>query len=34
VIVPRIDIEKVGTVAIIADPTGAALGLFQPGGSA
>ncbi|BDG02949.1 VOC family protein [Anaeromyxobacter oryzae] len=31
VIVPRIDVPKVGTVAIIADPAGAALGLFQPG---
>jgi predicted enzyme related to lactoylglutathione lyase len=32
VIVPRIDVPKVGTVAIIADPSGATLGLFQPGG--
>jgi predicted enzyme related to lactoylglutathione lyase len=31
VIVPRIDVPKVGTVAVIADPSGASLGLFQPG---
>ncbi|HET9599521.1 MAG TPA: VOC family protein [Anaeromyxobacteraceae bacterium] len=31
VIVPRIDVPKVGTVSVIADPGGAALGLFQPG---
>ena len=31
VIVPRIDVPKVGIVAIVADPSGAALGLFQPG---
>jgi hypothetical protein len=29
VLVPRIDVPKVGTVAVIADPGGAALGLFQ-----
>jgi predicted enzyme related to lactoylglutathione lyase len=31
VLVPRIDVPQVGTVAMIADPSGAALGLFQPG---
>lgn len=31
VLVPRIDVPEVGTVAVIADPAGAALGLFQPG---
>jgi predicted enzyme related to lactoylglutathione lyase len=31
VIVPRIDIPKVGVISVIADPSGAALGLFQPG---
>lgn len=31
VLVPRIDVPMVGTVAVIADPGGAALGLFQPG---
>ncbi len=30
VLVPRVDVPKVGTVAVIADPTGAALGLFAP----
>jgi uncharacterized protein len=30
VLVPRIDVPKVGIVAVIADPSGAALGLFQP----
>jgi predicted enzyme related to lactoylglutathione lyase len=30
VIVPRIDVPKVGIVAIVSDPRGAALGLFQP----
>jgi uncharacterized protein len=29
VIVPRIDVPKVGIVAVVADPSGAALGLFQ-----
>jgi predicted enzyme related to lactoylglutathione lyase len=29
VIVPRIDVAKVGIVAVIADPSGASLGLFQ-----
>lgn len=29
-LVPRIDVPKVGTVSVIADPSGAALGLFQP----
>jgi predicted enzyme related to lactoylglutathione lyase len=31
VIVPRIDVPKVGIVSVIADPTGASLGLFEPG---
>jgi uncharacterized protein len=31
VVVPRIDVPKVGIVAIVADLSGAALGLFQPG---
>ncbi|HET6437027.1 MAG TPA: VOC family protein [Anaeromyxobacter sp.] len=31
VLVPRIEVTGVGTVAAIADPTGAALGLFEPG---
>lgn len=31
VLVPRIDVPKVGIVSVIADPSGAALGLFQPG---
>jgi predicted enzyme related to lactoylglutathione lyase len=31
VLVPRIDVPKVGIVSVISDPTGAALGLFQPG---
>lgn len=31
VIAPRIDVPKVGIVAVVADPSGAALGLFQPG---
>jgi len=31
VVVPRIDVPRVGTVSVIADPDGAALGLFQPG---
>jgi predicted enzyme related to lactoylglutathione lyase len=30
VLVPRIDVPKVGVVSVIADPDGAALGLFQP----
>jgi predicted enzyme related to lactoylglutathione lyase len=30
VVVPRIDVPQVGVVAFIADPSGAALGLFQP----
>jgi uncharacterized protein len=30
VLVPRVDVPEVGTVAVIADPSGAALGLFQP----
>ena len=29
VLVPRIDVPKVGIVAVVADPAGAALGLFQ-----
>lgn len=29
VIVPRIDVPKVGIVAVVADPAGASLGLFQ-----
>jgi predicted enzyme related to lactoylglutathione lyase len=31
VVVPRIDIPQVGTVAVVTDPSGAPLGLFQPG---
>ncbi len=31
VIVPRIDVPKVGIVSVVADPGGASLGLFQPG---
>jgi predicted enzyme related to lactoylglutathione lyase len=31
VLVPRIDVPQVGIVSMIADPSGAALGLFQPG---
>ncbi len=31
VIVPRVDVPKVGIVSFVADPAGAALGLFQPG---
>jgi predicted enzyme related to lactoylglutathione lyase len=31
VLVPRIDVPTVGTVAVVADPSGAALGIFQPG---
>jgi predicted enzyme related to lactoylglutathione lyase len=31
VLLPRLDIEKVGVISFIADPGGAALGLFQPG---
>jgi uncharacterized protein len=31
ILIPRIDIEKVGTIALIADAEGAALGLFQGG---
>lgn len=34
VLVPRIDVPEVGTVAVVADPTGGALGIFQPGGRA
>ncbi len=30
VIVPRVDVPKVGIVSFVADPSGAALGLFQP----
>jgi predicted enzyme related to lactoylglutathione lyase len=30
VLVPRVEVPKVGTVAVIADPGGAALGLFEP----
>jgi len=30
VLVPRIDIPEVGTIAFIADPGGAVLGLYQP----
>ena len=30
VLVPRVDVPMVGTVAVVADPDGAALGLFQP----
>lgn len=30
VIVPRLDVPKVGTIAFISDPTGGHLGLFQP----
>jgi len=30
VLVPRIDIPEVGTIAFLADPGGAVLGLFQP----
>ena len=30
-IVPRIDVPKVGIVSVIEDPSGASLGLFQPG---
>ena len=29
-VVPRIDVPKVGTVSVIADPSGASLGLFEP----
>jgi predicted enzyme related to lactoylglutathione lyase len=29
VVVPRIDVPKVGIVSVVADPSGAALGLFQ-----
>ena len=32
VIVPRVDVPQVGTFAVIADPTGGALGIFQAGG--
>jgi hypothetical protein len=31
VLVPRIEVPEVGTIAIIADPTGAVIGLFEPG---
>jgi hypothetical protein len=34
ILVPRIDVPEVGTVALVADPAGAALGTFQPGGRA
>ncbi len=30
VLEPRIDVPEVGTIAVVADPAGAALGLFQP----
>ncbi|HET8725494.1 MAG TPA: VOC family protein [Anaeromyxobacteraceae bacterium] len=30
ILVPRVDVPMVGTVAVVADPDGAALGLFQP----
>jgi predicted enzyme related to lactoylglutathione lyase len=30
VIVPRIDIPKVGAISIVGDPQGAMLGLFVP----
>ena len=30
VLVPRVDIPEVGTISFIADPGGAALGLYQP----
>ncbi len=30
VIVPRVDVPKVGVVSFVADPSGAALGLFEP----
>ncbi len=30
VVVPRVDVPMVGTVAVVADPDGAVLGLFQP----
>lgn len=30
VLVPRIEVPEVGTIAVIADPTGAVLGLFEP----
>ena len=29
VVVPRVDVPKVGIVSVVADPSGAALGLFQ-----
>ncbi len=32
VLVPRLDIPRVGTIAFVADPGGAVLGLFQPAG--
>jgi predicted enzyme related to lactoylglutathione lyase len=31
VVVPRIDVPRVGTISVVADPDGATLGLFQPG---
>ncbi|MEZ4248906.1 MAG: VOC family protein [Polyangiales bacterium] len=31
VVVPRIEVPGVGTIALVADPTGAVLGLFEPG---
>jgi predicted enzyme related to lactoylglutathione lyase len=31
VIVPRLDVPKVGVVSFVADPAGATLGLFEPG---
>jgi predicted enzyme related to lactoylglutathione lyase len=34
VIVPRVDVPKVGIVSFVADPTGASLGLFQQEGTA
>ncbi len=30
VIVPRVDVPKVGVVSFVADPSGAAVGLFEP----
>jgi uncharacterized protein len=30
VLAPRIDVPQVGTIAFIADPGGAVLGLYQP----
>jgi predicted enzyme related to lactoylglutathione lyase len=30
IVVPRVDVPKVGIVCVVADPSGATLGLFQP----